>query len=97
MIAELEGNNVNVTSMGPNGWWDVPMYNEQCGFATGQYYPPYFLSPLFSHAATQLSTLTIFPTRMRILISAAFRCSKRYLWIGGYDKCCFLRGGGNDG
>ena len=97
-MAELEGNNVNVTSMGPNGWWDVPMYNEQCGFTTGQYHPPYFLSPLFSHAVTTLfSTLPISPMRMRILISAGFRRSKRYLWIGGYDKCCFLRGGGNEG
>ena len=42
MMAELEGNNVNVTSMGPNGWWDVPMYNEQCGFTTGQYPHPIF-------------------------------------------------------
>ena len=22
--------------MGPNGWWDVPMYNEQCGFSNGE-------------------------------------------------------------
>ena len=36
MVLELEGNNVNVTSIGPNGWWDVPMYNEQCGFSTGE-------------------------------------------------------------
>ena len=34
--AELEGNNMNVTSMGPNGWWDTPMYNEQCGWSSGE-------------------------------------------------------------
>lgn len=37
MIAnyQLTGNNMNVTSMGPNGLWDTPMYNEVCGFKSG--------------------------------------------------------------
>ena len=29
--SELDGNNMNVTSLDPNGWWDTPMYNEPCG------------------------------------------------------------------
>lgn len=37
MIAAYQatGNNVNVTSMGSNGLWDVPMYNEVNGFKSG--------------------------------------------------------------
>ena len=35
--SELDGNNMNVTSMDPNGWWDTHMYNEQCGWSSGEW------------------------------------------------------------
>lgn len=35
VVDQLTGNNMNVTSMGPDGLWDTPMYNEVCGFKNG--------------------------------------------------------------